>query len=135
MTNEQLMEALQCCAEGEVCALYCPYHDECNENTVVCTTNLLRDTLAYIERLQRDISDLTEEIDSLLSQINSLEARLVSQDPRWIPHDTKFNGRSFSFHCSNCGEGLAFGVPVDPKTVAALFPYCHKCGESMKEGK
>ena len=51
----------------------------------------------------------------------------------WIAKDN-INGRCSIATCSNCGTEKAFSIPISIETVTNLYPYCQKCGASMKGG-
>ena len=54
-------------------------------------------------------------------------------DAQWIAKDN-FDGRCSIATCSNCGTEKAFSILVKTETIAELYPYCQKCGASMKGG-
>ena len=62
-SNEKIKKALQCRSNLWYCIL-----DDCiyySDKTSMCTQNIARDALGYIQRLERQISELTEKVAQL----------------------------------------------------------------------
>lgn len=62
-SNEDIKKALQCRSNLWYCIL-----DDCiyySDKTSMCSQNIARDALGYIQRLERQISELTEKVAQL----------------------------------------------------------------------
>lgn len=62
-SNEKIKKALQCRSNLWYCILHdCAYY---SDKASMCTQNIARDALGYIQRLERQISELTEKVEQL----------------------------------------------------------------------
>ena len=62
-SNEDIKKALQCRSNLWYCIL-----DDCiyySDKTLMCSQNIARDALGYIQQLERQISELTEKVTQL----------------------------------------------------------------------
>ena len=76
-TPEGIKKALQCRSNLWYCVLHdCAYY---NDKIPMCSQNVARDALSYIQQLEHNIGELTEKIMQLGKERNAL---LV--DSKWI---------------------------------------------------
>ena len=62
-TDEDIKKALQCRSNLWYCVLHdCAYY---SDKTSMCSKNISRDALGYIQRLEHKISELTEKVTQL----------------------------------------------------------------------
>ena len=75
-TSEDIKKALQCRSNLWYCIL-----DDCiyyNDKTSMCSQNIARDALGYVQRLERQISELTEKV----MQLEALQQKWISVEDR-----------------------------------------------------
>ena len=77
-SNEDIKKALQCRSNLWYCIL-----DDCiyySDKTSMCSQNIARDALGYIQRLERQISKLTEKVAQLGKAHDALIADFQDAD-------------------------------------------------------
>jgi len=71
-TPDEIKNGLECCVQGNVCRKNCPYGGS-PHGIVVCTANLSRDALAYIQQLEAANDELLTKVKQLTAKCRQLE--------------------------------------------------------------
>ena len=84
-SNEKIKKALQCRSNLWYCIL-----DDCiyySDKTSICTQNIARDALGYIQQLEHQIGELTEKVSQLEEEQpkwTSVEEKLPENDDNYL---------------------------------------------------
>ena len=70
MTDKEIIQALACCQEVNVCGCNCPRTYYCLDDKSECITELITDALDLINRQQAEIDELKHEREILIEDIH-----------------------------------------------------------------
>ena len=89
MTDEQIIEALECCSTGKSCYDVCPFDDKFGITS--CTKKLSNAALNLINRQKAEIESLKQIVEQQDKEILTLQKRIINwrADIDYRPEDIK----------------------------------------------